>query len=77
MSYHKDPECNSAIIRLLDALCSWERSTGRRSTLLLIPHNADERTVIAQDGKPIPSMKATCMHAILLDIALRDRGDQQ
>jgi hypothetical protein len=55
MSYHRDPEVNQAIIRLLDALCMWERHCGRRSTLLLIPHEPDEPLFIAQDGKPLPS----------------------
>jgi len=54
MSYHKDKEVNSAVSRLMDALCEWERGSGRRSTLLLIPHDRDERIVMAQDGKPLP-----------------------
>jgi len=54
MSYHKDKEVNSAVIRLMDALCAWERDTGRRSTFLLIPHERDERIVMVQDGKPFP-----------------------
>ena len=32
---HPDKEVQSAIIRLNDALCSWERSTGRESILIL------------------------------------------
>jgi len=54
LMYHKDKECNQAIIRLLDCLCEWERNTGRGSTLFLIPHFASEPLVIAQDGKPLP-----------------------
>jgi len=55
MSYHKDKEVNSAIIRLLDALCSWERNTWRGSKLILIHDNdEDGRTVFAIDGKPLP-----------------------
>ena len=53
MSYHRDPEVNSAIIRLLGALCTWERNTNRGSTFLLIPHQYDEEMVVARDGKPI------------------------
>ena len=53
---HMDKECNSALIRLLDALCEFERDSGRRSTLILIPHNADEEIVTAQDGKPNPDV---------------------
>lgn len=54
MSYHKDKECNSALIRLLDELCEWERNSGRRSYLFLIPEEPDEQIIIAQDGKPMP-----------------------
>ena len=32
---HKDPEVRSAIIRLNDALCSWERATGIESVFIL------------------------------------------
>jgi len=72
MSYHKDKDVEIAIIRLLDALCSWERDTGRRSTLILIPHNDDENIIIAQDGKPIFSHIITPER--LLEIAQHDRG---
>jgi hypothetical protein len=53
MSYHKNKEVNQALIRLIDALCSWERNTSRRSTLVFIPHNVDEDIVLVGDGKPI------------------------
>lgn len=32
---HPDREVNQALVRLNDALCSWERSTGRESVLIL------------------------------------------
>lgn len=32
---HPDREVNQALIRLNDALCSWERATGRQSVLIL------------------------------------------
>lgn len=55
MSYHKDEEVNNAFIRLMDALCSWERNTFRSSTLIFVPDNIDEyeKVIIAQDGKPL------------------------
>lgn len=31
MPKHPDPEVQSSLTRLLDALCTWERETGRRS----------------------------------------------
>ena len=35
MTYHMDKEVNSAIIRLLDALCQFERGSGTH--MILIP----------------------------------------
>lgn len=32
---HPDIEVNQALIRLNDALCSWERATSRQSVLIL------------------------------------------
>ena len=75
MSYHKDKETNQALVRLLDALCEWERNTGRRSTLILVPHVSDEKIVIAQDGKPVlgVSFPGKEPSRVLLDMALRER----
>lgn len=53
MKRHPDPECDKAIIQLLDALCSWERSTGRESLLVLIPVEQKEQVIIADSGTPI------------------------
>ncbi len=32
---HPDREVQAAIVRLSDALCTWERSTGRESVLII------------------------------------------
>jgi uncharacterized protein YjiS (DUF1127 family) len=75
MSYHMDKESNITLIRLLDALCMWERETGRRNTLILIPHNPDEEIVLAQDGKPVPTtvgIRPTLTRQ-LVDLALKER----
>lgn len=32
---HPDPGVRQALIRLSDALCSWERNTGRESVLIV------------------------------------------
>jgi hypothetical protein len=58
MSYHMDDTVNKKIIQLLHELCQWERKTGRRSTLLLLPHDPNERLLVAVDGKPIPDINA-------------------
>lgn len=51
---HPNPDVERAMIQLLDALCSWERSTGRESYLVLIPAEKDEEVIVADSGKPIP-----------------------
>ena len=53
-------EIKAAEIRLLDALCTWERATGRGSVLILFREEIEERgdfqispyMLLAQDGKP-------------------------
>ena len=53
MSWHPDPMCDQAIIQLLDAFTSWERSTGRGSLFILIPVENDEKVIIADSGSII------------------------
>ena len=53
MDFHRDPDVDAALLRLMDALCSDERATGRDNTLILVPHCADEVIIIAHGGKPI------------------------
>lgn len=67
-----DKEVNSALIRLLDALCEWERNSGRRSHLFLIPEQPDERVVVAQDGKPVPE---NFNPVNLFEFAMRSRNE--
>lgn len=75
MSYHMDKEVNSALIRLLDALCEFERNSSRKSTLVLIPHCSDERLVVAQDGKPLPESDTTLYTAkMVYELAVKDRN---
>ena len=53
MTWHRDKEVNQAMIRLMDALCTWERETGRGSKLLFIPNENDEEILFVMDGKPV------------------------
>jgi hypothetical protein len=46
---HPDEGVMVAIIRLSDALCQWERATGRESVLIIREKNWNYR---AQSGKP-------------------------
>ena len=47
---HPDPEVRQALIRLTDALCTWERNTGRESVLIL--REVGGFTYRAMSGKP-------------------------
>ena len=49
-----DGDVDSALLRLNDAICEFERATGRRYLLMLIPENPDESILISMDGKPLP-----------------------
>lgn len=57
MSWHSNNEVNQAFIRLMDALCSWERDTFRNSTLVFVPDIQDEheKIILVRDGKPMPT----------------------
>jgi len=58
MSWHRDERINRAFISLMDALCTWERNTGRGSKLLFIPNEPDEETIFLMDGKPVSLTKS-------------------
>jgi hypothetical protein len=47
---HPDKEVTAAIIRLSDALCQWERGTGRESILIIRERGGYKYR--AQNGKP-------------------------
>jgi len=39
---HPDEAVRTALIRLCDALCTWERNTSRRSILILVDSSNDD-----------------------------------
>jgi len=47
---HPDKEVEAAIIRLSDALCQWERATGRQSVLIV--RESGGFVYRAMSGKP-------------------------
>lgn len=47
---HPDPDVNQALIRLNDALCQWERTTGRESVLIIREQGGWEHR--SASGKP-------------------------
>jgi len=51
---HRDPEVQKALIRLNDALCSWERATSIESVLIIREQGGFEHRSVS--GKPnVPS----------------------
>ena len=51
--WHIDDKIDRMMVQLIDALCAFERNTGRRSHLLFVPEADDEKIVSAMDGKPV------------------------
>lgn len=72
--WHIDQECESALIRLNDALCSFERVTGRGCTLILVPEALEEKVHISQNGKPLPQNFDMGPEEILAIAMKRRRG---
>ncbi len=56
---HPSQRVQNAIVALLDELCSWERSTGRESFLVIIPVEKEESVIVADSGKLIPTNRIT------------------
>ncbi len=53
MFNHPDEGVREAVGQLLEALSSWERNTGRRIFLALVPERLDEPVFIADSGAPV------------------------
>ena len=51
--WHIDAEIDRMMVQLIDALCAFERNTGRRSHFLFVPEADDEKIIYAMDGKPV------------------------
>ena len=51
---HLDKACETALLRLDEELNQFERATGRKYTLILIPQALDEKIYISQNGRPLP-----------------------
>lgn len=60
---HQSEDVTRALIQLSDALCQWERSTGRRSVLILREQGG--WSYRAADGKPM--VPADVPDAVLLN----------
>ena len=69
----RSTEMERALIELNDRICSWERDTGRKYTLILIPHQSDDLLQVSQDGKPLREWIGITLQRIV-DIAISERG---
>lgn len=49
---HPSPDVRAAAIRLLDALCMWERNTGRHNIVIIKDTIGCETRTL--DGAPVP-----------------------
>ncbi len=67
---HPDPDVQDAIVKLCDALCSYERITGRDNVLIV--REVGGFAFRANSGKPIHSEDDDISDAMLI-LALEDR----
>ncbi len=74
-NYHVDPTVNQALIKLNDALCTFERSVGRECTLILVPHSDDEVIHVSQSGKPI-NLDCGLTPERILQLAMESRNQK-
>ena len=54
--WHRDDDVDRAYLKLMDAICAWERATGRNVTILMMPHADDEPIQVSHGGKPVPGL---------------------
>lgn len=66
---HPDREVQQALIRLNDALCTWERSTGLNSVLILREDNGF--VFRSMSGKPLDESKQVGIEDAVLMGSLR------
>lgn len=70
---HIDKDCELALVTLNDALCSFERATGREYTLILVPESPDEKIHMSQNGKLLP-LNFDMSPEEILAMAMQRRG---
>jgi len=61
---HKDREVQEALVRLTDALCMWERDTGRQSVLIL---REDDFVCRALSGKCTVDEDISDQHLLMMN----------
>jgi len=71
----KEPTIDQALTKLNDAICTYERQTGREFTLLLIPFQKDEKIFASQSGKPIePGILSTPEDVLKFAMIMREKS---
>jgi len=65
---HPNPEVQAALVRLNDALCSWERNTGRQSVLVIREQSGFVHRSLS--GKPFSEFKDEVSDEQLFDSLL-------
>ena len=62
---HPDEEVNHAIVQLNDALCTWERNTGRQSVLIIREEGGwQHRSMSGKPGIPDHETDEQLMHTV-------------
>ena len=65
---HPDPEVRQAIVRLNDALCTWERNTGRESVLIIRGQGGfSHRSMSGKPGVPDDVSDTALLEIVGLD----------
>ncbi len=77
MSLLQDRRCDAALTQLDDAICSYERATGREYVLIIIPHSADEKVVVTLSGKPLSPSAHPVSPQEAFDFAMRMRSREE
>lgn len=70
---HIDPFVQQAWNALSQEICSFERSTGRQYTLVVIPHNSSEPIMVSVNGKPVGPEVSRTDPEVYIDEALKKR----
>lgn len=72
--WHLDERCNDALVKLDDALCTFERATSREYTLILVPKSPDEEIYMSQSGKPLSKdLGMSSMEILGMALSRRER----
>lgn len=72
MSLLQDQRCDAALTQLNDAICYYERVTGREYALILVPFSPDEQMLVSFSGKAMDNL--TGLEALAFALRSREGG---